>query len=246
MGAAADWISFWNNPNAIYVNQRHLDAHYRDIADGIVALMPRSGMRVLDYGSGRASHADRVAARAEMLFLCEAAATVRADLERQFGANPKIAVVAPDEVERMADRSLDLIVANSVVQYVSGVELDRLLALWRRLLAPGAALVVGDVLRPDVGPFTDMLALLRYAAGNGFFVAAIAGLGRTLVSDYRAVRNRLGVTTYGETEFTQKLAAAGYSAERLPRNLEHNQARMTFRGLPITPDSGLSTLPRGA
>jgi hypothetical protein len=27
----------------------------------------------------------------------------------------------------------------------------------------------------------------------------------------------------------QRLAAAGYTAERLPRNMEHNPARMTFR-----------------
>ena len=27
-----DWLSFWNSPNRIYVNERHRDVHYRNIA----------------------------------------------------------------------------------------------------------------------------------------------------------------------------------------------------------------------
>ena len=33
--------------------------------------------------------------------------------------------------------------------------------------------------------------------------------------------------------FVTKLNAAGFTAERLPRNLEHNAARMTFRARPV-------------
>jgi len=35
-----DWASFWDQPHSIYVNQRHCDVHYRDIAQGIIALLP--------------------------------------------------------------------------------------------------------------------------------------------------------------------------------------------------------------
>jgi hypothetical protein len=31
----------------------------------------------------------------------------------------------------------------------------------------------------------------------------------------------------------QKLKSAGFAAERLARNLEHNAARMTFRARPV-------------
>jgi SAM-dependent methyltransferase len=232
MSKVRDWISFWNDSNSVYVNERHFEVHYRDIAEGIAALLPGPNARVLDYGSGRASHADLVAARAGKLYLCDAAENVRADLTRRFGGNARIAVMAPETVTRMDDRSLDMIVANSLLQYISTDELGRLLALWRALLAPAGILVVGDVIPPVVGPFTDILALLRYAAQNGFFLAALAGLARTVTSDYRAVRSRQGIATYSESEFVQKLAAAGFLAERLARNLEHNQARMTFIARP--------------
>jgi SAM-dependent methyltransferase len=223
------WREFWDQPHSIYVNDRHKDVHYRDIAEGIAAFVPGPGARVIDHGSGDAIHADIVAAAARSLILCESAASVRAAMAARFAANSRITVLSPEEVERLAGRSLDLIVANSLVQYLKADELDRVLALWRRLLAPGGTLIVADVIPPDVGPLSDAVALLRYAAAHGFLFAALAGLTRTALSRYRHIRRALGIAHYGEAEFLEKLRAAGFAAERLPRNLEHNPARMTFR-----------------
>jgi SAM-dependent methyltransferase len=224
-----DWTEFWDQPHSIYVNARHFDVHYRDIAQGIIALLPGPNARVLDYGCGEATHADLVAADATELVLCEAAPSVRAKLARRFADISNIRVLAPDQVERLPDGSVDLLVANSLVQYIVPAELDRLLAVWRRLLAPSGVLIVADVIRPGVGVVTDTVALLRYAARNGFLLAAIIGVARTVFSGYRRLRAELGISCYDEAEFLRKLAAAGFSAERLPVNLEHNPARMTFR-----------------
>jgi SAM-dependent methyltransferase len=229
MNDARDWITFWDNPHSIYVNARHFDVHYRDIADGTCRLLPRQGLRVLDYGCGEALHADRVAAKAAKLYLCETAASVRSRLAQRFAGNAAVAIVTPEDVARMPDGSLDVVVANSVVQYLSSAELDRLLALMRRLIAAGGVLIVGDVIGPDATPLNDAMALLRYAARNGFLLAAVIGLIRTVFSDYRAVRARLGIACYSEAEFTARLTAAGFGAQRLADNLEHNPARMSFR-----------------
>lgn len=223
------WREFWDKPHSIYVNDRHKDVHYRDIAEQIVAFVPGPEARVLDHGSGDAIHAGIVAAAARSLILCESAASVRAAMSARFATNAKIKVMAPEELERLSDQSLDLIVANSLVQYLKADELDGVLALWRRLLAPGGTLIVADVIPPDVGPLSDVVALIRYAAANGFLFAAFAGLTRTALSGYGRLRSALGIAHYGEAEFRAKLRAAGFAAQRLPRNLEHNPARMTFR-----------------
>ena len=231
-GDVHDWASFWDQPHSIYVNARHFDVHYRDIAHGIIAQMPGPDARGLDYGCGEATHADMVAAAAAELILCEAAPSVRASLSRRFAGNRRIRVLAPEEVARLPDGSIDLLVANSLVQYITPAELDRLLATWRRLLAPGGILLVADVIPPGVGVLTDAVALLRYAAKNGFFIAAIVGIARTTFSGYRRLRTQLGITCYGEAEFLAKLKARDFTAERLSFNLEHNPARMTFRARP--------------
>jgi SAM-dependent methyltransferase len=147
----------------------------------------------------------------------------------RFAGNPRIKICSPEELEKRPDGSLDLIVANSVVQYLSSAELERLLALWRRLLAPGGTLIVADIIPPNAGAVADVVSLLRYAARHGFLLAALGGLARTAVSPYRKLRSQLGIAQYTEADFTQRLRAAGYTVERLKHNLEHNPARMSFR-----------------
>lgn len=224
-----DWISYWDSDHPIYVNARHFDVHYSNIADDIIRLLPAKQARVLDYGCGEALHADRVAARCATLYLCEAAPTVRERLKQRFGGIANIAVVTPEEVAAMEPESLDLIVANSLLQYLKRDETLALLKVWRRLLAPGGALVVADVIGPKQSAVADALSLLRFAAGNGFLTAAFIGLVKTTLSDYRKLRAELGLTTYAEEEMLQLLIEAGYDAARLRPNLGHNQGRMAFR-----------------
>lgn len=228
----ATWREFWDGAHSIYVNDRHRDVHYREIAEQIAAFVPGPHARVLDHGCGEAIHADLVAAVAREVLLCDGAPSVRRAIAAHFAGNPKIKVLVPEEIEGLAPNSLDLIVANSLVQYLKADELDRLLALWRRLLAPDGALIVADVIPPHVGTVSDAVALVRYAAANGFLLAALIGMARTALSPYRKLRAELGIARYGEAEFMAKLRAAGFSAERLPRNMEHNPARMTFRARP--------------
>jgi len=229
----SDWRSFWDSDHSIYVNARHKDVHYREIAEQIAEFVPGPTARVLDYGSGDAIHADRVAAVAAEVTLCDAAPSVRAAMASRFAGNPRIKVISPEDVVVQPDGRYDLIVTNSVAQYLTEEELTRLLAMFRRLLAPGGTLIFADVIPPDVGALSDVSALLRYAAKHGFLMAALIGLAKTTVSPYRKIRNTLGIAQYTEAQFMRKLTDAGFVAERLARNMEHNPARMTFRARPV-------------
>jgi hypothetical protein len=91
---------------------------------------------------------------------------------------------------------------------------------------------VSDVLSPHVGAATDAAALLHFGAANGFFVAAVSGLMRALLSDYWRLRSRLGLTRYSEAAMLKKLAAAGFEGERTGKNIGHNQARTAYYARP--------------
>ena len=176
-----DWIAFWNSPHAIYVNAHHRDVHYRRIAEDIARYEHADGV-VLDYGCGEALHADIVAQEAHRLILCEAAPKVRESLAQRFAGNEKIEVMTPEQVKALPDKSLDLIVMHSVVQYLTEAELDGLLALFHRILKPTGLLVIGDIIPPSVSAGTDAMELLRFAKRENFFIAAL------LVVTYNAVR----------------------------------------------------------
>jgi len=98
----------------------------------------------------------------------------------------------------------------------------------RRLLKPSGRLVLGDILRPEVGMTRDVLALLRFAQRHGFLKDALVGLASTALSDYRQLRARVGLQRYSETEMLAKLASAGFTASRAHFNIGHNSWRMTF------------------
>jgi SAM-dependent methyltransferase len=223
-----DWISFWDSDHSIYVNARHRDVHYRTIADMIVSHVASPDAVVLDFGCGEALHADRVTAACRRLILVDAATKVRAGLAARFRANPKIEVRAAEELAQVSDRSLDLVVMHSVAQYLTSAEFSALLMLFRRLLRPDGALLIGDVIPPHVSAFADAMALLNYGAANGFLFAAIRGLLRTAMSDYTKLRSRIGITLYTEAEMLAKLEAAGFTATRAQWNIGPNPARMTF------------------
>lgn len=223
-----DWKTFWDRPNAIYVNDRHRDAHYAGIAADIAALVPHPRAHVLDHGCGEALSADVVAAACGRLHLLDAAPSVRDKLAERFRETSNVVVLAPEALWTIPDASLDLIVANSLLQYLSADELDQCLASWRAKLAPEGRMVLADVIPPDVSPLTDALALLTFARKEGFFGAAVAGLARTAISPYAKVRSSLGLAKYAEGEMLDRLRAAGFDAFRAARNMGHNAARMTF------------------
>jgi SAM-dependent methyltransferase len=228
----SDWLAFWDKPQSIYVNARHKDVHYRLIAEELAALVPSRSARVLDYGCGEALHADRVAAAAGELLLCDGAPSVRRAISGRFAGDPKIRALAPEDVERLPDHGLDFITLHSVAQYLTAEQTQSLLRLFHRLLQPSGMLLVSDVIPPQVTALADVTALLRFGAANGFFLAAAAGVARTFFSDYRSLRARLGLTRYNEAAMTEKLAAAGFTAQRAPKNIGHNQARMAFIARP--------------
>jgi SAM-dependent methyltransferase len=226
-----DWVSFWDSDHPIYVNARHFDVHYRAIAADIVRLLPSAEARVLDHGCGEALHADSVAAKCGGLFLCEAAPTVRARVAARFESAPKIRVIGPDEVARLPEACLDLVVANSLVQYLKRDELPALVADWRRILKPGGRIVIADVIGREQSAAIAAIELLRFAAANGFLIAAAFGLVRASFSPYRKLRAKLGLARYGEDEMLDLLRHAGFSPRRMARNFGHNQQRMAFEAI---------------
>ena len=223
-----NWVSYWNAAPSVYVSDRHKRVHYAAIAHDLIRQVPRPDAIVVDFGCGEALSADVVAKACGRLILCDAAESVRAGLAARYAGQATIAVHSLEELARTAPGSVDLIVVNSVVQYLPLETLKTNLDTWRGLLAPDGALLFADIIPRRVGPLQDALALLRFAAGNGFLIAAVLGLVRTALSDYRKIRSTLGLTQLDETEVLDLLAAHGLAGRRIRPNLGHNQNRMAF------------------
>ena len=222
-----EWIDYYDSTHTIYASKLHRDLHFQIIARDVIGYISSPDSVVLDYACGEALSAAKVADACGKLHLAEPAPGVRGRLIARFAPNTRIRVRSLDDLRKM-DEAVDLVVMNSVVQYMTPGELDSALAVTRRLLKPNGRLVLGDILRPEVGMARDVLALLKFARTHGFLKDALYGLASTALSDYRQLRTRVGLQRYSEDAMIEKLAAAGFTASRAHLNIGHNPWRMTF------------------
>src|SRR3974390_2383903 len=135
-----DWIDYYDSTHTIYASKRHRALHFEIIARDIIGYINSPDTVVLDYACGEALSAAKVAEACEMLILAEPAPGVRGRLIARFAPNMKIRVRSLDDVRKMHERSIDLVVMNSVAQYMTPQDLDSALLVVRRLLKPGGRL----------------------------------------------------------------------------------------------------------
>jgi SAM-dependent methyltransferase len=223
----SDWITFFDSDHAIYVNARHKEVHAIITGDGMAEHIAKTD-RALDYGCGEAAYAERLVHKAESLTLCEAAPNLRERIKARVAHERYITVLSPEDVAALPDGSFEVVIMHSVSQYLSPAELDRLLAQFHRLLETNGKLVIGDVVQPGTPAWKDALALLRFGWREGFFLAALRGLFRTVFSDYSKLRKDAGLTRYSEHDMAAKLNRAAFRPHRATRNIGHLQTRMTF------------------
>jgi ubiquinone/menaquinone biosynthesis C-methylase UbiE len=222
------WIDYWNSDHPIYVSDRHKALHASGLASDFRRHIPSPKAAVLDFGCGEALYAEEVARSCGTLTLSDAAPAVRAKVAERVKDRANIVVQSAEETAAMPDASFDLIVVNSVAQYLTADQLAGFLPGWRRMLKPDGRLILADIIPPGVSPVTDATALLSFAWKGGFVGAALAGLVKTALSDYRKIRGELGFTMHTEADLLATLARNGFRGERSRPNFGHNQARMTF------------------
>jgi SAM-dependent methyltransferase len=223
-----NWRDFWNGEHSIYVNARHKTLHYDRLARDLATYIPAPDAAVLDYGCGEALSATSLAEKCGTVYLFDSASNVQEKLRGRFASHRNIVILSSDGLEAVGNGSLDLIIANSLLQYLQHREFEDLLDLWHAKLKPDGRLIIADVLPPDLDAVADVKSLLDFAWRGGFLSAALAGLSRTFFSDYRRLRNEVGLTRYAPEDMFTLLAAHGFAGEQSPSNVGHNQLRMTF------------------
>ncbi|HEY2891519.1 MAG TPA: methyltransferase domain-containing protein, partial [Dongiaceae bacterium] len=194
------WREFWDRECTTYINERHRQLESELIGRAIETFIPHGTASILDYGCGDNRVADEVAQHCRKLILCDTAPSLLKRLRQRYAQNPKISVMTPGELHALPSGLIDLTVANSLIQYLGSNELHELLGLWRRTLKSEGLLVIGDVIPTNSSDVRDAMTLLRFGWEGGFLFAAIVGLFRILLSDYRKLRRDHGLFKYNEAD----------------------------------------------
>lgn len=222
------WHDLWNRQSQSFSGKRQETLYYAMLAKDIAALIDDPTATVLDYGCGKALYADLVAIQCGKLYLCDERASVRESLRQRFADNPKITVLAPDEIDKtIPPQALDLLVTASTAQTATLRELNELLAVWRNKLKPAKPLVLACVEPVSTNQGKNAAEHLSFALRGGFLVSALTNMARTKVSK-SAREAEAPPSQYTESEIISLLIAAGYKAERLIAPLGPVANRMVF------------------
>jgi ubiquinone/menaquinone biosynthesis C-methylase UbiE len=224
------WIDYWNRPNGIFVSELHKRVHYEHIFANVKPFLPHGpGSALLDWGCGEAFAADWMATDCERVYLYDPAEIIRRRLEERYTSNPVITVLDKEALRRLPAGSLDLILINSVIQYVSRADLMTALSDLRRLLKPAGSVLIGDVIVPGTNLWQHIAVFLIFGYQNGFAMQALFGLFHNfLPSTYGSLRRNHGIAKYSEHDFLALLRDCGLAGKRLPRNIAVSPVRSSY------------------
>jgi ubiquinone/menaquinone biosynthesis C-methylase UbiE len=223
------WLSYWDAPNQSYVNERHKQAHYDVVFEGIRPYLPPGpGRVVLDWGCGDALAAERIADVSGAVLLYDPATSTRNRLHQLHGACPRVRILDDSAADALAANSIDLVIVNSVIQYLTRQQLAKALTWFHHVLKPGGELLLGDVISPGTPTLRHVTTFLRFAMRRGFLLPAAVGLASIFVSPYRKLQREVGLAVFAPGQTVEMLTQHGFAAERLPSNIAVSSYRSSY------------------
>ncbi len=221
MSAADVWVSYWEElPEGQLLFHPEAEEYVRNL---LAAFPLTPSMRVLDFGCGYGFVAESLAPRVGELFLWDAAPSMRRHAAARLARQPNVKLLDPVDYPGC---KLDLVLVNSVVQYMTPDELAGWLRRWRELLAPGGQIVLSDLIPPGHSAVRDLLSLVRFSIRRGYLLRAIRNVLATR-KRYQKAEHVRSLYRPGREELQGFARQAGLAIRFLDRNLTHFRKRET-------------------
>ena len=207
--------------------------HAKQAADYVQSLAQHVKLRtsdcVLDFGCGFGHVAELLAPQVRQVCFWDASSPMRLNTTGRTARLPNVRLSdlsgMPERRPLAHERSaFDVILVNSVVQYITRDATSAWLVRWREMLAPGGTLVLSDLILPDQKGLSDLIDVARLGRRLGSPLAATWHAFGNPVRYWRT-RRRAPLTCLDPEELDGMAAHAGLSMAVLPRNLTHFRTR---------------------
>ncbi len=219
-----DWIAYWDR---LPPGRLLLAPESEEFVRNLTAVFPVTAQkRILDFGCGYGAIAELLARRGATVRLWDAApAMLRAASERLAGC-PNVFEIDLTHTSELEAAAFDLILVNSVIQYMTLDEFRDWLKRWRLMLAPGGRVILSDLIPPAHSTLRDVVSVIRFGLRRGYLVRAMRGILAERSRYNAAVRSR-PLLHFDRARLVADAADAGYAVSFLRRNLTHFAGRTT-------------------
>jgi cyclopropane fatty-acyl-phospholipid synthase-like methyltransferase len=225
LGAKADaWDVFWDQ---VTDDQRLLKEDAATCVSQLGLRVPLTpGTRALDFGCGWGNVARLLAPLVGELSLWDDSARMRALAMETVGGLPNVRMLDLSAPDQVLPGEFDLILANSVAQFMTAAEFQVWLQRWRHMLAPTGNIVVSDLVPPDYPALADLVTLLRFSSSKRFLVRALYDAARVMPL-YWKTRSAQPLLRTSRADLEGWGAAAGLRVQAFPPNLTCFKQRIT-------------------
>lgn len=226
---SAAWATFFDRLRPDSPLYREQSSVYVDALTAAIDV--RRTDRVLDFGCGFGFVARLLAPHVSEFWFWDASENMRAEARRNTADLPNARLCeVPAALSGDGDRivwqgpSFDLILVNSVVQYMAREELWAWLGRWAAMLARDGKLVLSDLIPPNHGSASDVADLLRLGARNGSTLRAAADAVGGFRNYWRTSRS-VPLLRLDRGELGRQANASNLDVVVLPANLTHLRKR---------------------
>ena len=204
---------------------RHEAMDYTRRLQAAIELTPE--LTVLDFGCGLGYAAEILAPKVGSLEVWDAAAKMRERSLDRLRSRTNVRLAQFDgSIDAQADACFDLILVNSVVQYMSGYELGLSFVCWHKLLKPHGRLVISDIPPPHSSVSTELVEVLRFAVKNQC-LATVVRQAPKFLGDYLAARKNIPFLKLHSHHLGALAFLANLRLSILPSNLTYRSQRLT-------------------
>jgi SAM-dependent methyltransferase len=185
-----------------------------------------AGAVVLDFGGGVGFVSEALSPLAGAVWWWDPSPAMRAAAAARLADLPNAKMLLAEELagRTAPERRFDLILVNSVVQYMTPEELRAWLGAWRDRLRPAGRIVLSDLVAPGHGLVGDVLDQLWLGVRGGFLTRALLA-GLVEFGPIRGATRRHGFTRLAPEDLRGHARAAGLETRFLPGSLTHRRRR---------------------
>jgi SAM-dependent methyltransferase len=201
-------------------------AEARDYVSRLVAAVPIDpSARVLDFGCGLGFAALGLSSHVREVCLWDSSPHMRALAARNTAACDRARVLAAPPGNGSGPEPFDLVVLNSVLQYVDDASAGELLRALGAVLSAGGSIVVSDVVTPESSVARELAQLLRFGVQQHLTLDLLREQVR-VARWYAASRRPRPGRRWTRDDLRRLAATASLATEFLPANLTFRTERL--------------------